>query len=174
MVPEVSWISNKRRPAGFGRTRSAGLFFRAVGTSPGTYLERLGVADVARLDSKQYAAAGGLGLAAESPKAAGEGLSLHQLRHSGRRRRREPKMEAELRRNMMWIRLMCGAGLVEAAEARHGALGHKNRATPGVKKCPAGSHGMAILATRKFSDRLYFRLKMGASGGRSGVRHGTP
>ena len=61
--------------------------------------------------------------------------------------------------------LMCWDGLVEAAKARHGAVRQNKRATPGVKKCPAGSPGMAILATRKFSDRRYFRLKMGANGG---------
>ena len=60
---------------------------------------------------------------------------------------------------------MCGAGLFEAAKARHGALGQNKRATPGGETYPAGSTGLVILATRKFSDRLFFRLKMGANGG---------
>ena len=60
---------------------------------------------------------------------------------------------------------MFGAGLVEAAKARPGALGQNKRATPGVNTYPAGSPGMVILATRKFSDWWFFRLKMGANGG---------
>lgn len=74
---------------------------------------------------------------------------LQRFRHSGCRHRREPKMVAELRRNMMWMSLMCGAGLVEAAKARHGAVGHKNRATPLLKRCPAGSPGPVTLIVER-------------------------
>lgn len=46
---------NGNVPAGFGRTRSAGLF-SSCGSPSGPHLERLGVADVAKSGSKRYAA----------------------------------------------------------------------------------------------------------------------
>ena len=114
VMPVARSQRKARRPADFGRTRSAGLF-RAVGALSCDHLERLGLADVARLDSKQYAAAGGLGLATGCPKTSKtvrEAGGLQRFRHSGLRRRCDPKIVIELRRNMTWKSLICGAGLV--------------------------------------------------------------